>query len=97
MTAREPANGYARHDRMELLGYLFMAAAIVTVAIIFFGMFGNKSMPFSCPKCAFFGDADLAGQPRAWYVAYREHVRCRSCHTWFKEHPNGTLVEDHDG
>lgn len=82
---------------MGVLGFLFVVAAIVTGVIVFFGMLGNKPMPFSCPRCAFGGDSDLAGQPRSWYVAYREHVRCRSCHTWFKEHPNGMLVEDRDG
>jgi hypothetical protein len=82
---------------MGVLWFLFMVGAIVTGVLIFFGMLGSEPMPFSCPRCAYGGDEDLAGRSRSWYVVSRERVRCRSCYTWFKEHPNGMLVEDRDG
>ncbi len=81
---------------MGLLGTLFIVGTVVLAVLVFFGMLGTDAMPLSCPRCHSGGDEDIAGQHRTWYVRYRGRTRCRSCHTWFKEHPNGTLVEDRD-
>jgi hypothetical protein len=74
---------------------LFIIGTIVMTVRVLLGVLGDKPMPFSCPACYFGGDEDLAGQSWTWYVVRRDRVRCRRCHTWFKEHPNGMLVEDH--
>lgn len=81
---------------MSLLTVLFIVGALVMAAVIFFGMLDDQVMPWSCPRCHAGSDEDIAGSHRPWYVVRGRGVRCRTCHTSFKEHPNGTLVEDHD-
>jgi hypothetical protein len=82
---------------MSLLAALFIIGAIVAFALVFFGMLGTDAMPFACPRCHAPGDdEDIAGTSRPWYALHGSTVRCRTCHTWFKEHPNGSLVEDRD-
>lgn len=79
---------------MTLLTILFFVGAFVMAAIIYFGMLDTHAMPFSCPSCYYDGDEDLAGEHRPWYRAREGRVLCRSCHAAFREHPNGSLVED---
>ena len=80
----------------EFLAILLYIGAIVLALLIFFGMRGSDSMPWRCPRCQMGGDENAAGEHRPWYARYRGGVRCRTCGTWFKEHPNGSLVEDRD-
>ena len=82
---------------LALLFTLFLIGTAVLVGQIFLTMLGSDVMPFSCPRCHNSGDEDLAGEHVAWYQRYRGgRARCRACGTWFKEHPNGMLVEDRD-
>ncbi len=82
---------------MTVFLVLFIVGTVVMIAVIFFDMLGSQAMPWACPRCHFDGDEDIAGNPHAWYrVEASDKVKCRSCKTWFKEHPNGSLVEDHD-
>jgi hypothetical protein len=75
---------------------LFIIGTIVMAVLFISKMLGPDTMPFSCPRCSFGGDDNIAGQIRPWYATHRTRVRCRSCRTYFKEHPNGQLVEDRD-
>lgn len=84
-----------------LLNWLFIIAAIMTTVIVLWSMVdARRVMPFSCPRCSWSGesrypDDSAVGWSRCWYAAYQGgRVRCRKCGVWFKEHPNGTLVED---
>ncbi len=79
---------------MTLLVILFFVASIAMGAIIFFGMLDTDAMPLSCPSCYDGGDEDLGGTHRPWYSRGAGVVHCRTCHTVFREHPNGSLVED---
>lgn len=79
---------------MTLLAILFLIAAIVMGAIVFFDMLGTDAMPLACPSCYYDGDEDLGGTHRPWYSRGAGGVHCRTCHTAFREHPNGSLVED---
>jgi hypothetical protein len=82
---------------LTLLVIAFYVAAIVMFFVVVFGMMDDHVMPFGCPACYYDGDHDLADQPRPWYRRHHAGgVYCRSCHTRFKEHPNGALVEDRD-
>ncbi len=82
---------------LVLLFALFLIGSAVLVGQVFFTMLGSDVMPFTCPRCHDGGDEDLAGDHVPWYRTYRNGtVRCRACGTGFKEHPNGTLVEDRD-
>jgi hypothetical protein len=81
---------------MAWLAILLYIGAIVTALLIFFGMLGSDAMPWRCPRCQIGGDDDATGRTRRWYVRYGDRVCCRTCRTWFKEHPNGSLVEDRD-
>jgi len=81
-----------------VLGYLFIAAAIIVFLMIALSMFDDRVMPWACPSCFEGSDEDALGQRRTWYLAHRDgRVRCRWCRERFKEHPNGSLVRDHDG
>jgi hypothetical protein len=62
--------------------------------MVFFGTVHAEAMPWSCPACYRGSDEDLAGQWIPWYDSSKYGVRCRWCGTRFKEHPDGTLVED---
>jgi hypothetical protein len=79
---------------MTLLMILFIVGSVVMAAVIFFGMLDTDVMPLSCPSCYDGGDEDLAGTHRPWYRRNPGGVHCRTCHTAFREHPNGSLVED---
>jgi len=73
---------------------LFIVGSIVLSYLVIRELIGTEVMPLSCAHCHFGGDEDIAGQPRRWYTDHGDHVNCRHCGTRFKEHPNGTLVED---
>lgn len=73
---------------------LFFLGAVLLAYLVVREMIGTDVMPLSCAHCHFGGDDDLAGQHQPWYSAHGDHVSCRRCGTQFKEHPNGTLVED---
>jgi hypothetical protein len=74
-----------------VLTWLFLIAAAVTVAMVVFGMMDEYAMPYACPVCH-----DSGTQTTPWYrVVDREgNVRCRNCSSYFREHPNGSLVRD---
>jgi hypothetical protein len=77
------------------LTFFFIVASFVMLARIFFGMLDIDMMPFSCPKCYDGGDESVIGSHKPWY--HRDGngiVYCRACHSVFREHPNGSLVED---
>ena len=64
-------------------------------AVIFFTMMDTHVMPFGCPACYHGDDENIAGERRGWYVRLEgDRARCRWCGTYFKEHPDGSLVED---
>ncbi|HEY5928367.1 MAG TPA: hypothetical protein VIV11_42065 [Kofleriaceae bacterium] len=74
---------------------LFIVGSFVMLARIFFGMLDVDLMPFSCPKCYDGGDDSMIGTHRPWYKREGNGiVYCRTCHSVFREHPNGSLVED---
>jgi hypothetical protein len=78
-----------------LLTILFIIGSFVMIARIFFGMIDVDLMPFSCPKCYDGGDESLIGTSLPWYRREGNGiVSCRTCHSVFREHPNGSLVED---
>lgn len=79
---------------MSLLTIVFIVGAIAVFAWIFFGMLDERVMPFSCPRCHAGSDETIAGTSVPWYREHRGGVECRSCYTRFREHPNGSLVED---
>jgi hypothetical protein len=80
-----------------LLAIAFLVASVIMLFVVIFGMMDDHVMPFGCPACYYDGDHDLADQPRPWYRPIGEgRVYCRYCHKRFKEHPNGSLVEDRD-
>ena len=81
---------------MAMLVILFIVGAIVMAALVFFGTIDAQIMPRSCPRCHAGSDDAIPGAIRPWYQVHPRNVRCRSCFTWFKEHPNGSLVEDRD-
>ncbi len=71
---------------LAIFGVMFVAEFVTT-----------DSMPFACPACFYGGDRDLADQPRAWFrTLSADRVRCRECGKTFREHPNGSLVEERD-
>lgn len=72
-----------------VLGAAWLLLQLVTDVI------GPGSMPLACPRCHDGGDSSLAGVARPWHQAISTgRVRCRNCHTYFREHPNGSLVAD---
>jgi hypothetical protein len=77
-----------------MITFLFILAAILLFAMVYFGTLDAHVMPWTCPSCSHAGDENLAGELRHWYTAKGDRVRCRQCGTYFKEHPNGSLVED---
>ena len=79
-----------------LLWLLFVAFLIGTAVLVGMILFDTDQMPWLCPRCGSGSDEDVAGQHLHWYRSIRGGYRCRTCGTAFKEHPNGTLVEDRD-
>jgi hypothetical protein len=55
-------------------------------------------MPFRCPVCGrgeIEGGSPILPTRRPWYITLEAgRVCCRHCDGAFREHPNGTLVED---
>jgi hypothetical protein len=77
------------------LTIFFIVGSFIMIARIFFGMLDVDLMPLSCPKCYDGGDSSLIGASTPWYARGRNgYVYCRTCHSIFREHANGTLVED---
>jgi hypothetical protein len=79
---------------LKLAFVLFVIGTVVLVVKIFFS--NDDPLPWLCPRCGSGGDEDAAGMSRTWYATTRTGYRCRTCGTYFKEHPNGTVVEDRD-
>ena len=83
-----------------MLGYLLLLLLVVGIVVavvrIFAENVGSGVMPWSCPNCGWHGDKDLDGAFGWWTDIERGRIRCGSCGTIYKEHPNGTLVEDPD-
>ena len=78
-----------------VLVVVLVLAAVAVVALVMFGMLDPGMMPLSCPKCFSGGSDDVMDQHQSWYASHKAgRVYCRSCHTWFREHPDGSLVED---
>lgn len=77
------------------LTILFIVGSAIMALRIYFGMLDVDLMPFSCPKCYHGSDESLLGGSHPWYDRGKNgFVYCRWCHTIFREHPNGSLVED---
>lgn len=83
---------------LKLLVALFILGTLVILwRIISWVLESSVLMPLSCPSCHEGMDTDVFDEPRAWFITLSdERVMCRHCGTQFKEHPNGTLVEDRD-
>ena len=78
-----------------LLTVIFIIGSFIMLARITLGMLDVDLMPFSCPKCYDGGDQSLIGTSTPWYKsAGKGLVYCRTCYSIFREHANGTLVED---
>lgn len=85
---------------LMLLMILFLLASAATIVAIGVGMSSGGSlwpddalpMPRSCPRCG-----RSTGENGEWYyLRAGGKTRCRRCRTAFKEHPNGSLVEDRE-
>ena len=79
---------------MVILAILFVIGAIAMFAVVVLGSVDAHVMPFSCPRCHHSGGESIAGKAQSWYVPYDRRVRCRNCNAYFREAPNGMLVED---
>jgi len=71
-----------------VVAVLFILAAMLLGALIFFGMIGSDMVPRTCPKCAL---GKLAWEYRAGGKPI--FLRCDRCPAAFREHPNGSLVD----
>ncbi len=80
-----------------MITILFILVVAIVFLIVLGGMLGSDVMPFACPACFWGGDRSIADEPLPWFRREsRERVRCRHCGKHFKEHPDGSLVEDRD-
>jgi hypothetical protein len=76
---------------------LFVIGTVVLVVLMFLSTLHERVMPWACPRCHVGNDTDLLERARRWYDRLTDgRVQCRHCYTVFKEHPNGSLVEDRD-
>jgi len=75
---------------------LFVIAAVILILTIMIQMATTDAMPWTCAKCFYPGDDDQLGRHRPWYSQTERGYRCVHCGARFKEHPDGTLVEDRD-
>ncbi len=76
---------------------LFMLVVALVLLMVWGSTVGNDAMPFSGPGGFHGGDRDLVDESRTWYARVGPgRVLCRSCGRLFKEHPDGSLVEDRD-
>jgi hypothetical protein len=82
---------------------LFLVLFIVGTAVLLWKMFFESlgdQLPGACPRCGktdepLQGAGTIIGGYRRWYhQTPGQRIRCRVCMTKFKNHPNGTLVED---
>jgi hypothetical protein len=77
--------------------YLFIIGTVVLVVLMFLSTLHERAMPWACPCCYTGNDTDIFDTPRRWYERLvGGRVQCRHCLAVFKEHPNGSLVEDRD-
>ncbi len=76
----------------DRVGVLFILAAIVFIAIVFFSMLDDRAMPFACPACQY--DGQIGPPTIPWYSARGSSVQCRSCGARFREHADGSLAKD---
>jgi hypothetical protein len=77
---------------------LFILGTAWIVWRMFFESLGDQ-LPGACPRCGKTDDAITASGVAGGYIRwYRQtpgqRLQCRVCLTKFKNHPNGTLVED---
>jgi hypothetical protein len=79
-----------------LFTILFIAGSVIMALRIYFGMLDVDLMPFACPKCYHGNESGIGfGPSTPWYSRDRNGiVYCRWCSSVFREHPNGSLVED---
>ena len=74
---------------------LFIVGSLVMAVRIYVGMLDTDLMPLACPRCYHGNDSTLGGLSRPWYQrGAGGAVYCAWCRTAFREHPNGSLVED---
>jgi hypothetical protein len=85
---------------------LFIIGSVVLLILMLFGpsspvSLSSLGMPSKCPRC---GNVDenissesVVSSYNLWYRSAPDGTyRCRYCHTRFRDHPNGTLIEDRD-
>jgi hypothetical protein len=85
---------------MTLWLVLFIIGTIVLLVLMFSESLGDQ-LPSSCPRCGApdesIGGGVVVGAYIRWYRPGRGgRLQCRHCSTLFKNHPNGTFVEDRD-
>lgn len=80
---------------------LFILGTLVLLLLMARDSLGDQ-LPSRCPRCGA-PDEDVSVRKSGIAVYsrwYRERgdkgLQCRHCGTRFKDHPNGTLVEDRD-
>ena len=74
-----------------LMWIVLVVVGIVVLLLLLDMLPDDAHMPSACPKCGA-GNQDAH---RRWFIPVRKGaVRCRACEVLFKEHPNGSLVED---
>lgn len=82
---------------------LFLILFIIGTAVIIWKIFMEslgEGMPSACPRCgqpdeAIPAGGNIVGGYKRWYhETPGERIRCRVCQTRFKNHADGTLVED---
>ncbi len=75
-----------------LMWIVLVVVGIIVLLLLLDMLPDDQHMPSACPKCA---NGDSNGS--RWFRPVRKGVvRCRACDVVFKEHPNGSLVEDKD-
>jgi hypothetical protein len=82
---------------------VFLILFVIVTAVLLMAMFAESlgdHKPSACPPC---GSPDReigAGGPLVaydrWYRPAGARFRCRDCQTYFKNHPNGTFVENRE-
>jgi hypothetical protein len=78
---------------MVVLAIIFFILAFTMGILVVTGTSHAEVMPGSCPGCH-----QSVQPPARWYGVLPDHrISCRYCGRRYKEHPNGTIVEDRDG
>ena len=85
-----------------MITFLYIVIAVALFVAVAWSMTPADVMPSSCPSCMNGARRDLFEEDTlvpllrdAWYRRNSDgSVRCWACGKRFREHPNGTLVED---